>query len=69
MSINAPMAGKIVTILVQEGEKVSKGEPVLVLEAMKMENDLVAPQDGTIQRVLIKEGQTVKGGEELVQIA
>ena len=69
MSIKAPMAGKIITILVQEGEKVAKGEPVLVLEAMKMENDLVAPQDGTIQRVLIKEGQAVKGGEELVQIA
>lgn len=69
MSIKAPMAGKIIKILVQEGEKVEKGEPVLVLEAMKMENDLVAPREGTIQRVLVKEGQSVKGGEELVQLA
>jgi len=69
MSIKAPMAGKIIKILVQEGEKVEKGEAVLVLEAMKMENDLVAPREGTIQRVLVKEGQSVKGGEELVQLA
>ncbi|MCO5384500.1 biotin/lipoyl-containing protein [Desulfosporosinus sp.] len=69
MSIKAPMAGKIINVLVQEGEKVEKGQPVLVLEAMKMENDLVAPQDGTVQLVLVKEGQSVKGGEELVQLA
>lgn len=69
MSIKAPMAGKIITVLVQEGEKVEKGQPVLVLEAMKMENDLVAALDGTILRVLVKEGQSVKAGEELAEIS
>lgn len=69
MSIKAPMAGKIITVMVQEGEKVEKGQPVMVLEAMKMENDLVAPQDGTIQRVLVKEGQSVKAGEILADVS
>lgn len=69
MSIKAPMAGKIITVLVQEGEKVEKGQPVLVLEAMKMENDLVATLDGTILRVLVKEGQSVKAGEELAEMS
>lgn len=69
MSVKAPMAGKIITVMVQEGEKVEKGQPVLVLEVMKMENDLVAPQDGTIQRVLVKEGQLVKAGEVLAEMS
>ncbi|KUO70533.1 MAG: hypothetical protein APF81_23500 [Desulfosporosinus sp. BRH_c37] len=69
MSIKAPMAGKIITVLVQEGEKVELNQPVLVLEAMKMENDIVAQQDGTVKNILVKEGQMVKAGEELAEIA
>lgn len=69
MSIKAPMTGKIITVFVQEGEKVEEGQPVLILEAMKMENIIVAPQDCTIQRILVKDGQSVKGNEELVQLA
>ena len=69
MSIKAPMAGKIITVLVQEGEKVEEGQSILILEAMKMENNIVAPQDCIIQRILVKDGQSVKGNEELVQLA
>lgn len=68
MTIKAPMAGKIIAVFVQEGEKVEDGQPVLILEAMKMENNIVAPQDGTILRILVTAGQTVKGGEELVEL-
>lgn len=69
MSITAPMAGKIMTVLVKEGEMVETDQPVLILEAMKMENDLVAPQAGTVKSILVKAGQMVKAGEELVQLA
>ena len=68
MSVKAPIAGVIITVLVQEGEKVEKGQPVLILEAIKMEHEIVAPHDGTIQRILVKNGQAVKAGEELVQL-
>lgn len=69
MTVKAPMAGKIITVFVQEGEKVEDGQPVLILEAMKMENNIVAPQDGTILRLLVKDGQAVKAGEELFELA
>lgn len=69
MTIKAPMAGKIITVFVQEGETVEDGQPVLILEAMKMENSIVAPQDGMILRLLVKDGQAVKAGEELFELA
>ena len=49
VKINAPMPGKIVDVKVKVGDAVKKGQTVLVLEAMKMENDIVAPEDGTVE--------------------
>jgi biotin carboxyl carrier protein len=68
-TINAPMAGKIAEVLVEVGEKVEDGQAVLILEAMKMENEVVAEQDGTVEKILVKAGQSVKAGEALVQMA
>lgn len=68
-AVTAPMSGKIVNVFVSEGEKVEDGQTVLVLEAMKMENDVVAPQDGTVEKILVKEGQMVNAGDELITLA
>lgn len=65
----APMSGKIVSILVEVGEKVEDGQAVVVLEAMKMENDVVAPANGTVDKILVNVGQMVNGGDELVTLA
>ncbi|HJQ57528.1 MAG TPA: biotin/lipoyl-containing protein, partial [Vineibacter sp.] len=65
--LKAPMPGKIIDIKVKEGETVSRGQPVVVLEAMKMEHTLVAPADGTIKRLLYAAGDQVQDGAELVE--
>jgi len=64
--ISAGMPGKIVKILVKAGDKVSKGQTIVVMEAMKMENDLKAPQDVTVKEIKISEGQSVESGALLV---
>jgi biotin carboxyl carrier protein len=66
--IRALMPGRIVRVMVQKGEVVRKGATILVLEAMKMENDIQAPVDGTVDAVFVEAGQTVEGGAELVHI-
>jgi biotin carboxyl carrier protein len=60
--IESPMPGKIVRILVKEGETVTRGQGIIVVEAMKMENELKSPKDGTIGSLQVKEGQAVTGG-------
>jgi biotin carboxyl carrier protein len=60
------MAGKIIRVLVQPEDAVQAGEPLLILEAMKMEQQIVAPQDGVVDRILCQEGQQVTAGTELV---
>ncbi|MEI2803770.1 MAG: biotin/lipoyl-containing protein [Trichococcus flocculiformis] len=50
----APMAGTVLRILVKEGQRVKKGENLIVLEAMKMENEIVADEDGVVRRILVK---------------
>ncbi len=65
VKINAPMPGKIVDIKVKAGQKVDKGQVVVVLEAMKMENEICAPQAGTIATVDISVGDGVEGGDVL----
>jgi acetyl-CoA carboxylase biotin carboxyl carrier protein len=69
VEINAPMVGKVVKILVQQGQQVSEDEPVLMLEAMKVEMPVVAPEDGTVSAIKIKEGDTVEGDQVLVELA
>lgn len=66
--ILAPMPGKIVRVLVQVGDKVEAGQGLLVVEAMKMQNEIRSPKSGTVERVLAKEGQPVNAGEVLAWI-
>jgi 3-methylcrotonyl-CoA carboxylase alpha subunit len=67
--IRALMPGRIVRVMVRKGETVRKGTTLLVLEAMKMENDIQAPVDGVVEKVLVEAGQVVEGGAELAHIA
>jgi biotin carboxyl carrier protein len=64
----APMPGKIVRVLVQTGEKVQAGQGLLVVEAMKMQNEIRSPKSGTVERLLVKEGQPVNASEILAWI-
>ncbi len=66
--ISAPMPGLVVNILVQPGDSVEQGQAVVILEAMKMENDLAASISGTIKEVNVQKGQTVEQNQVLVII-
>ncbi|HYG44167.1 MAG TPA: biotin/lipoyl-containing protein, partial [Bordetella sp.] len=66
--LTAPMPGKIISIAVQAGDSVSKGQPLLVMEAMKMEHTISAPADGKVQEVFYTVGDQVPEGAELVAI-
>ena len=65
-SMEAPMPGVVLRILVKEGDVVAKGAPLLILEAMKMEHQITAPRDGTIAGIHCREGELVQPGVELV---
>jgi 3-methylcrotonyl-CoA carboxylase alpha subunit len=65
-SVNAPLPGKIVQLIAKPGQAVKKGDPLLVMEAMKMEHTIAAPADGTIARLNYAEGEQVDEGAELV---
>ncbi len=67
-AVTAPMPGKILKILVKEGESVKTGQGLLILEAMKMENEIPAPKDGVVKKILIKEGDTVDTGQALLEL-
>lgn len=64
--LRAPMAGKVISVLVQAGDQVKAGDVLAILEAMKMEQQIVAPHDGVVARVLCHEGDQVATGTELV---
>jgi len=66
--VKTQMPGRVVRILVSEGDEVEKGTPVIVVEAMKMENELTAPRDGTIARLCVVEGQQVEGKTVLIEL-
>ena len=67
--ILAPMPGKVVRLLAKEGDHVESGQGLLVVEAMKMQNEIRSPKSGTVERVLAKEGQPVNAGEVLCVVA
>ena len=65
IEITSPMPGKILDVKASAGQAVKKGEVVLLLEAMKMENEVVAPQDGTIATINVAAGDMVEAGNVL----
>jgi biotin carboxyl carrier protein len=64
--IVVPMPGKVVRLMVREGDEVELGAGVGVVEAMKMQNEIKSPKKGTIQKILVSEGATVNAGDVLV---
>lgn len=66
--VSAPMPGKILAVKASAGQAVKKGEVLLVLEAMKMENEIVAPQDGTIASINVATGDSVEAGQTLATL-
>ncbi|MFC1887566.1 biotin/lipoyl-containing protein [Candidatus Cloacimonadota bacterium] len=66
--VKAPIPGLVLSLLVKEGDLINKGEPVLILEAMKMESEISANISGKINKILIKEGDSVQEGEMLIEI-
>jgi biotin carboxyl carrier protein len=66
--VTALMPGRIVRVLVSAGDRVQKGSELLVLEAMKMQNEIQSPADGLVAQVFVQAGDTVEGGAELVRI-
>ena len=67
-SVRAPMPGRIVKVLVETGSSVEKGAAVVVVEAMKMENEIFAPISGSVERVFVSAGDAVERGAPLVEI-
>ncbi len=67
-NVPSPMPGTILSVNVAAGQAVKTGDVLLVLEAMKMENDIVAPCDGTVKQVLVSKGSTVNTDDILVVI-
>lgn len=68
-TVTSPMPGKVIKVLVAEGDEVADGAPVVVVEAMKMENELGSPRAGVVQKVHVQPGDAVEGGARLVTVA
>ncbi len=68
-AVTSPMPGNILKILVSQGQQVKEGEVLIILEAMKMENEIVAPANGTVAQILVDKGATVETGTVLAVIA
>ncbi len=68
-TVAAPMPGNIIRVDIKEGDKVKAGQVLVILEAMKMENEIVAPKDGTVAQIVTSKGAVVETGSPLVIIA
>ena len=68
IKVSAPMPGKILGIKANVGDAVKKGDVILVLEAMKMENEIVAPEDGTVASIDVAVGASVEAGNVLATL-
>lgn len=66
--ITSPMPGKVVRVLVKEGQEVKKGETVIILSAMKMESEYKSAVDGIVSKIYVLEGDTVEGNQVLIEI-
>ena len=69
ISIRSPMPGLIVAVAVSEGQAIKKGDPLIVLESMKMENEIKAPREGTVARIHVTKGDRVEQNKTLITIA
>ena len=67
--VNAPRPGAILRVEVKEGQTVKAGDLLVVLEAMKMENEILSPRDGTVAQVVVQKGSTVETGSPLIVLA
>lgn len=67
-TINAPMPGNILKIVAEAGKAVEEGDTIMILEALKMENEIVADKSGTIGQILVSKGQSVETGAALATI-
>ena len=67
--LRAPMPGLVVAILVEEGQAIKKGQVLLILESMKMQNELKSPREGTVSRVRVKAGETVEQKQTLLSVS
>jgi biotin carboxyl carrier protein len=63
------MPGQVTRVLIAEGDPVQRGQPLIILEAMKMEIKIAAPHDGRVAKVLVKPGQVVERGQALIEIS
>ncbi len=68
IEVTAPMVGKIIQVLVEVGQEVAEDEPVVMLEAMKVEMPVAAPQDGKVSTIYVQEGDTVEGETVLLEL-
>lgn len=68
-ALKAPMPGTVLRLSVNVGDSVSEGDTILVIEAMKMENEVASTKSGTVTKLLVDKGQTVKTGDPLVLIS
>lgn len=68
-AVKAPMPGTILSVKVEEGAAVTKGQVLFILEAMKMENEICAPCNGTVRGIAVKDGASVQSGSQLCVIA
>ena len=66
--ITSPMPGKVVKVLVAEGDPVKEGETVIIISAMKMESEYKAPKDGVVKKVYVKNEDTVDGNQVLIEL-
>lgn len=69
VKVDAPMPGNILDVKVSNGTAVKAGQVLVILEAMKMENEIVAPQDGTVASINVNKGDTVEAGQTIVTLA
>ena len=69
IKVDAPMPGNILDVKVSNGTAVKAGQVLVILEAMKMENEIVAPQDGTVASINVNKGDTVEAGQTIVTLA
>ena len=65
-TVSAPMPGKVLSVNVKAGDAVKSGDVLLILEAMKMQNEIMAPADGTVSDVRVSAGQTVATGDVMI---